>query len=130
MKRSLDIRELGRFVIVGGSAVFIDFLVYFALLRFAPALSTSACKAASFIAGAVVAFVFNRAFVFRSTGSHVRQVPMFAMLYLCSLAANNLVNALVLGLGAARLVAWFLATGTSTITNFVGMKFVVFAKGR
>lgn len=120
--------EIGRFLVVGGSAVTTDFLVYFALLHVAPGISTSVAKAISFIAGAVLAFVFNRVFVFRAEGAARTQVVPFAVLYLVSLGLNNGVNAALLGWGAAKALAWFFATGTSTVSNFVGMKFIVFRR--
>lgn len=120
--------EVGRFVIVGGSAVATDFLVYFALTTFVPVVPVSVAKATSFIAGAVLAFVFNRAFVFRAEGRAMTQVVPFTVLYLVSLGLNNAVNALFLSYGAAKIIAWFFATGTSTVSNFVGMKFIVFRR--
>src|SRR5262245_48627257 len=122
--------ELGRFLIVGGSAVATDFSVYFALLWAFPSISTSFAKATSFIAGAVLAFIFNRAFVFRAKGAARTQVLPFAVLYLVSLGLNNGVNALLLQWGAVKFLAWFFATGTSTVSNFLGMKFIVFRQKR
>jgi putative flippase GtrA len=125
--------ELLRFVLVGGSAVATDFTVYFLLVYLAPELPPSAAKATSFIAGAVVSFVFNRSFVFRSEGAAHRQAPLFAGLYLLTLGLNTGVNSALLArvpstVPAPKLVAWFLATAASTIANFLGMKFVVFRK--
>jgi putative flippase GtrA len=125
-KMRAQLAEIGRFGIVGGSAVATDFCVYFALVTFVPAFPTSVAKAISFIAGAVLAFVFNRAFVFRAEGAAKTQVLPFTLLYLVSLGLNNGVNAALLSWGAAKVVAWFFATGTSTVSNFVGMKFIVF----
>jgi len=122
--------QLGRFLVVGLSAVGVDFLVYFAITGFVPFVATSIAKAASFIAGAVLAFALNRGFVFRSGGEAKRQLAPFAMLYLMSLLLNNGVNAALLGWGATRFIAWFIATGASTVSNFVGMKFVVFRERR
>jgi len=122
--------ELGRFVIVGGSAVGVDFLVYFALTGLVPAMPTSVAKGVSFVAGAVLAFVLNRGFVFRSDGRAKQQILPFVLLYLFSLALNNGVNWLLLSFGAAKVVAWFFATGSSTVSNFLGMKLVVFRKNR
>ncbi|WP_394821083.1 GtrA family protein [Pendulispora albinea] len=121
--------ELARFVVVGGSAVSVDFLVYFAMVHFVPLVPVGISKATSFIAGACLAFVLNRGFVFRAGERKAReQLLPFALLYLVSLGLNNLVNTLLLGYGAVKLVAWFFATGTSTVSNFLGMKFIVFRR--
>ena len=120
--------QLARFALVGGSAVALDFAVYFALVTFAPLVPTSVAKAASFVAGAVLSFLLNRGFVFRSSQVASRQALPFALLYLVTLALNNGVNAALLSLHAAKLLAWFCATGASTMGNFVGMKFLVFRR--
>jgi putative flippase GtrA len=120
--------ELARFVVVGSSAVGVDFLVYFALIRLVPVVPTSVAKGVSFMAGAILAFILNRGFVFRSDGKAKQQVLPFVLLYLFSLALNNGVNAAMLAVGAHKVLAWFFATGSSTVSNFLGMKLVVFRK--
>ncbi|MFO0669369.1 MAG: GtrA family protein [Polyangiaceae bacterium] len=117
--------ELGRFLVVGLSAVATDFAVYFALSALTPT-PTSVAKAVSFAAGAFVSFVLNRGFVFRADGAAKQQAIPFTILYLVTLALNNGVNALVLSWGFSRFIGWFVATGASTVGNFLGMKFVVF----
>lgn len=130
MKARAQAAELGRFLLVGGSAVTIDFLVYFALVGLVPVLPVSAAKGISFVTGAVVAFFLNRSFVFRSAEAHdtSRQVVSFTLLYLTTLFLNSGMNALALQHGAPKLLAWFLATGTSTVGNFIGMKLIVFRR--
>ena len=71
----------------------------------------------------------NRTFVFRSTGVASKQVLPFALLYLTTLGLNLAVNAALLQLGAVKLFAWFMATGASTVANFLGMKLRVFRSG-
>ncbi len=122
-KVQAQVRELGRFVVVGCSAVGTDGLVYFLL---AGHLAPWVAKGISFVAGAALAFVLNRGFVFRASGALKAQVAGFTLLYLVSLLLNAGVNQVALGLGAPKAVAWFLATATSTVSNFLGMKFIVF----
>lgn len=127
--RDRQLGELLRFGVVGGSAVATDFIVYFALLSAFPALGPAVAKALSFVAGAVLAFMLNRSFVFRARETSAkRQVVPFVLLYLLSLSLNGAINALLLRFGVAKPVAWLFATGTSTVSNFIGMKFVVFHK--
>lgn len=122
-----QIGELLRFGVVGGSAVLTDFCVYFALLAVIPLIPPTIAKSVSFIAGAVLAFVLNRKFVFRAHDTSAKQqVGPFIVLYLVSLGLNASVNAALLHFSVMRALAWFCATGTSTISNFLGMKFIVF----
>lgn len=119
--------ELGRFLVAGLSAVGVDFAVYFLLAQYA-ALPLAVCKTLSFCSGALVSFVLNRIFTFRARhGSTAQQVILFTLLYGVTLGLNVAVNAAALALGVWQSLAWLLATGASTVANFVGMKFVVFA---
>lgn len=120
------LRELGRFAIVGLSAVGTDFCVYFLASR-SGAMAAWLAKTLSFIAGALVSFVFNRAFTFRARGAVHRHAAGFALLYLVTLGLNVAVNALALRLELPRNLAWLAATGASTVANYLGMKFLVFA---
>jgi putative flippase GtrA len=123
------VRELSRFAIVGGSAVATDFVLYFALLAWRPQMSTALAKSLSFIAGAVLSFLLNRSFVFRSSGQVHRQIVPFTILYLVTLGLNTAVNAFALDQGVHKAIAWLLATGASTVANFLGMKLIVFKRG-
>jgi putative flippase GtrA len=120
--------ELLRFLIAGGGAVVTDFSVYFALLWLWPVLSPSVAKSISFVVGAGVSFLLNRQFVFRAEGSAASQAGSFALLYLVTLGLNTAANAAALKLGAPKVLAWFVATGTSTVSNYLGMKLVVFRR--
>lgn len=124
--------ELGRFLVVGLSAVGTDFLVYMLLVRLVPALPIAVAKGVSFAAGAVLSFVLNRLFVFRAKdkGKVSTQAGAFVLLYATSLLLNMGVNAGALALALPKAVAWLFATGTSTVTNFLGMKFIVFAEAK
>jgi putative flippase GtrA len=121
--------ELGRFLVVGLSAVGTDFLVYMALVRVLP---TAVAKAISFAAGAILSFVLNRLFVFRAKGKGKvsTQAGAFVLLYATSLLLNMGVNAGFLALAVPKAVSWLFATGSSTVANFLGMKFIVFAEAK
>ena len=121
--------ELGRFLVVGLSAVGTDFLTYMLLVRFLP---PSVAKGISFAAGAVLSFVLNRGFVFRAKekGKVTHQAGAFVALYLTTLLLNMAVNAAGLWIGLPKPVAWLFATGASTVSNFLGMKFIVFAEAK
>jgi putative flippase GtrA len=118
-----------RFIPVGVAAVLTDYLAYMALV--ALGADHHVAKAASFLTGALVAFLGNRYFTFgRAAG--LRGVLAFAALYAATLALNVGVNAGVLALlpgHSWRINAAFLvATGASAAANFVGMKLAVFTR--
>ncbi len=67
-------------------------------------------------------------------GEHAAEIARFlvvglSILYLASLALNTSVNSGLLSAASPRLLAWFVATGASTISNYLGMKLVVFREG-
>lgn len=121
--------ELARFLLVGLTAVAIDFVVYRGLL--ALALDVRTAKGAGYVAGAVFAYFANRAFTFRlGAGVHGGELARFIAVYLFALLANVAVNASVLALlgrSEATIAAAFVcATAVSATLNFLGMKLFVF----
>lgn len=119
--------QLRRFLVVGSTTVGIDFFFYIACLEMG--IRTSWAKAIGFIAGMVFAWFANRTYTFSSHGGG-RRFLGFALLYILTLVLNVSVNQYCLSLiGAssiAVLFAFFVATGLSAATNFLGMKFFVF----
>jgi putative flippase GtrA len=117
-------RELLVFLIVGSLTVLLDFLSYRSLL-WTGWTGTGVAKASGFIIGTVFAYFANRAFTFGHRTHAPGSAWRFALLYAVSLGANVGVNALVLGLlaGMAMAVqgAFLVATGVSTVLNFLGM---------
>lgn len=117
-------KEIPRFLVAGFSAVGTDMLFYYLLLNF---LSHSPAKAVSFLSGTVVAFFINKYWTFGKKQKSYKEICLFACLYLFTLSVNVGINRLLLGLFPNRVFLAFLAaTGTSTVLNFVGQKFIVF----
>lgn len=121
-------RELPRFLVAGFSAVATDFVSYLMLIEY---LDKPYAKGISFVLGSVVAFLVNKYWTFSSGRAHsVNEIFKFGALYMSTLIANVLVNQVALFIFPALLMlAFLMATGTSTVLNFLGMKFWVFKKG-
>ncbi|MCA9133935.1 MAG: GtrA family protein, partial [Planctomycetales bacterium] len=125
--RSLRTQAL-RFLFVGGSSVAIDLAVYMALVGTLQPLSA---KAISYIAGMLFGFVGNKFWTFESRRKSVSEPLVYTVLYAVTLAVNVGLNSLCLALLAgiqtpeplARFLAFLLATGTTTVLNFVGLKY-------
>ncbi len=124
--------ELKRFLVAGGSAVACDTTVYWLLFAIIP---PSAAKAISFISGTIVAYLLNKFWTFKKPKRSHSEVAKFICLYLTTLGANVAVNRMVLDssslLGStlqqySAQIAFFAATGTSTVLNYIGQKFWVF----
>lgn len=117
-------QELLRFLVTGCLAVGTDFISYYVLLQWLP---VDMAKAISFILGSVVAFVLNKLWTFESDKKLAPAMLNFTTLYSLTFFANVLVNHFVLlWIVDIKLVGFLFATGTSTVLNYLGMKFWVF----
>lgn len=117
--------QLARFAVVGGLAVAIDAALYF-LFVWSELMDPTWSKRASFGLGAVWAFFANKFFTFRAPGFKVQQPFLFAAVYLGGWALNSFIHDAVLHLWPRPVVAFLSATSVSTVTNFVGQKWLVF----
>ncbi len=122
--KQIKLKELSRFVVGGGSAVLVDFVVYRSLVHFG--IDMSVAKAISYVAGAAVGFVINKFWTFECARLSFTEILRYVILYACSALANTMVNALVIWVTSMTFFAFLCATGVSTIMNFIGQKFFVF----
>lgn len=129
-----DRGQLLRFLVSGSSAVATDTTIYWLCL---PYLPPSAAKAVSFISGTLVAYVLNKFWTFKVPHRSHAEIVKFGCLYLSTLGINVLVNRVILNCLPAFLpgatdrhimIAFFCATGTSTVLNYLGQRFWVFRK--
>ena len=121
-------KEIRYFLIIGILTVLIDYLVYFLSRKLI--LNTSQAKAFGFITGTVFAFLANRNITFRNHDNIWGHLYKFFILYSGTLFINVIIN--------NNLLNWFndfhfkvqlsflMATLTSAIINFIGMKYFVF----
>ncbi len=116
-------KELKRFLIAGFSAVGTDLLAYYILLNF---FSHDISKAISFFLGTIVAFIINKYWTFEKHDKSYREISEFTILYTLTLGANVITNKFILDQINSILIAFLVATGVSTILNFLGQKFWVF----
>jgi putative flippase GtrA len=116
-------KELKLFLIAGLSAVAMDFITYYVMLNF---LHHNIAKTLSFILGTIVAFVVNKYWTFERYEKTYKQIFQFIILYSATLFINVMVNRLVLDYAGLVLLAFLIATATSTILNFTGQKWWVF----
>ena len=116
-------RELNKFLYAGLAAVGTDLIVYYLILNF---LSYEVSKGISFIIGSVVAFIINKYWTFNKPEKSYIEMIRFGVLYSTTLGLNIMTNKIVLDNTNMVLVSFLVATGISTILNFVGQKWWVF----
>lgn len=122
-------KQLLRFLVVGGTSVAVDFVVYRWLA--AVAVPPDAAKGGSYLAGVVVGFFGNKWWTFESARRSAAEPLLYLALYAVTLAVNVACNRAALAvLGSqATLLAFLLATGVTTVLNFLGMKKLAFRQG-
>ncbi|MGE0695516.1 MAG: GtrA family protein [Pirellulales bacterium] len=119
-----------RFLVIGSSSVVIDYAAY-CLLAGPLAVEMNLAKGISYVIGMAFGFVGNKYWTFGSARRSATEPFSYLALYLVTLAVNIGVNGLVLAaLGrGATLLAFLVATGTTTVLNFLGMRLVTFRQG-
>ena len=125
IKSKFEIKEILKFLVGGGSAVVVDALFYAILKAY---IDFSVAKAISYILGAFVGFIINKLWTFKSKKFKVAEIYKYIILYACSALANTGVNKFVIWIVPSTVLAFLCATGTSTVMNFLGQKFLVFRK--
>lgn len=109
-----------RFLLVGGLSTFAHYLLLAALVECA-AVDVLPATAAGYVLGAVVNYLLNRRFTFRSARAHGAAVPRFVAVWLAGLLATVLLMALcVQGLGWHWLPSQVLTTGLVLVLNYLG----------
>ena len=107
-----------RFLLVGGSATVVQYLVLVALVRWwglGPVLASSV----AYVISALYNYVLSYAITFRSSRAHVSAIPRFAVVLLIGLALNAIVVWLLADqLRVHYLVAQVAATLMTVIWNY------------
>jgi len=116
-------KELLRFLVAGLSAVGTDLAIYYMLLNF---FSSDISKAISFLTGTIVAFLINKYWTFEKQENSYVEIFRFGVLYSLTLGANIITNKTILDNTEIVFIAFIMATGVSTVLNFVGQKWWVF----
>lgn len=127
-------KQVVKFGIVGVTSSLIDFAVY-SLVFYVFGVIPSISKATGFISGSIFGFIMNRKWTFRSDKSVKTSIFPYVLLYLTSLSLNVGINSGLLFLMGkdnplSVISAFVVATGAAAMTNFLGLKFIVFRTKR
>ena len=122
----IKIKEVLRFLVGGGTAVVVDFCIYRLLLLFS--WNMDIAKMISFICGAGVGFIINKFWTFERKQFVIKEVLKYVALYTCTGVINAIVNRCTLSIINIQIIGLLVATGVSTVLNFLGQKYVVFER--
>ena len=119
-------KQLGRIIVTGIGAVVTDLLVYQLLSL---VMDVDVAKAIGFICGSILAYTANKLWTFEQPSKSNSELIRFILLYASTFAINVLDNRLSLTFiqfEYSIAFAFLAATATSTVLNFLGMKYFVF----
>ena len=122
----IKIKEVLRFLVGGGTAVVVDFCIYRLLLLFS--WNMDIAKMISFICGAGVGFIINKFWTFERKQFVIKEMLKYVALYTCTGVINAIVNRCTLSIINIQIIGFLVATGVSTVLNFLGQKYVVFER--
>jgi putative flippase GtrA len=129
-----NVLQLCKFSIVGCINTFIDWAVYFVILRLFPGESIlfySVAKGFSYLCGVVNSFLLNRCWTFKTpSGKEGRRFLKFTLVNTLGLGINSASIYVLLNLNLPHLAALFLATTITFAFNFTLSKLWVFRKGK
>ncbi len=112
------------FIVIGGLATTIDFIVYSYLLNF---FSINISKLISMLNSSLFSYFMNKIFTFnKGKNYNSKYLIKFYIIFLLNLLTNIFVNYYVYKWTSIKILAFILATLFGMIVNFIGQKFYVF----
>ena len=133
--RSRSRKQITRFLFVGGNSVAIDLLCYSLLLG---SMDRGLAKGISYTVGVLVGFAGNKLWTFESKGKSFSEPTLYVFVYGITLVLNIGINSFVCESLSSRiqserttqLLAFLIATGVTTILNFLGLKYLAFRQSQ
>lgn len=148
MTSRIDARSAIRFAIVGVANFLVSFVVFYAALRYLPALFGivgdptraigsrglaaspvgATANVLAYLAGMLNSFALNRRWTFRATGNARVQAVRFTLVSLgCLALSTSVVYLLCDVLGYPELVIWFPLTAFVVVLSYLGCRLWAFA---
>lgn len=116
--------NLPRFLLVGGAATGMDFVLYMVLGVW---ISNLWAKLISMGCACAFSFFCNRSWTFRDDSSlKISTVVRYVLSQLVNIGVNVSVNSLCYGLSGSRIFSFAVATATAMTVNYLLQKWVVF----
>ena len=124
MKKNKLENQILIFIIIGGLATTIDFIIYSYLLDF---ISINFSKLISMLVSSLFSYFMNKIFTFnKGKNYNSKYLIKFYIIFLLNLLTNIFVNYYVYEWTSIKILAFILATLFGMIVNFIGQKFYVF----
>jgi len=119
----LLIKQIRRFLITGFIALFVDIIVYVVLLNM---LGVFYAKTVSFISATIVTYLLNKHWTFDQKYFSIKETIVFILFYIISANINGALNTFGVFLFQSKVLAFIIANSVCMVTNFFGLKMIVF----
>lgn len=124
MKKNKLEYQILMFIVIGGLATTIDFIIYSYLLDF---ISINFSKLISMLVSSLFSYFMNKIFTFnKGKNYNSKYLIKFYIIFLLNLLTNIFANYYVYKWTSIKISAFILATLFGMIVNFIGQKFFVF----
>jgi putative flippase GtrA len=120
--------RFARFILVGGVATAIQYALLILLVR-GFGMAPTPASSIGFVLSAVVNYLLNYRFTFRSHRPHGPAAVKFGLLAAAGLLVNAAIMYLLVGWGVPYLLAQVCATGVVLLWNFIGNSLWTFGAG-
>jgi putative flippase GtrA len=128
-------KQLTRFLFVGGSSVAVDLVCYTLLLG---RLDRVTAKGIAYAVGVLVGFAGNKLWTFESRRKSYTEPAIYVFVYGITLVLNMAINSLVCDIvtpwirsdTTTQFLAFLIATGVTTVLNFLGLKYFAFRQSQ
>lgn len=113
-----------RFLIVGGSATLLDYIIYWFL---SDVINFNVAKGISMLCSSIYSYFLNKHFTFRAKQrSSVQEVAKYIFAQLINIGTNVGINYLLFTATDIKLLSMVFATGVAMIVNYILQKLFVF----
>lgn len=113
-------RKFIRFLITGGSAAVVEYVVFLGLHYITDGRLLVMCQSISFMCGFIVSFTLNRRWVFKSDGNPKKELIKYTSLAFINLVLSNLILLfLVNDVKIVSYIAKVLVMGLIAIWNYI-----------
>lgn len=126
LKNEVLKKQLFRYVVTGGSAFLVEYILYLLLIKLV-GIDYAIASVTIYILLFIATFIATRKWTFESKGNPKRELLLYLLLVLFNAYVGNyvLIKWLV-GLGIPKEIAPFFKTGAITMWNFIIYKFIIY----
>lgn len=120
------LKQIARFMVVGGFSTLVDFVIYM-LLSVHVAITTS--KAISMIFASVISYILSKNWTFKNNNeTNSTHIIKFYVTFFINFITNISANNIILDISGLKIFSFVMATLSAMTVNFLLQRYWVFRK--